>query len=192
MSNRRRFNLIYKATNTVEDKHYVGQTIFTMSSRKASHKTKALKLGAKSPFYDAIRKFGWDNFEWNIVCYCEDQDELDAKEDEVIVQLGRENCYNSHTGGKNNFKLSEEHRKRRSESMMGDKNPMYGKTLSDEEKTNLMEASMEVCCKPVVKIATGETYESVSECSRQEGVSIGTVSLHCNNKVKTPRYQFFQ
>jgi len=187
---RRRFNLVYKATNVVDNKSYVGQTTFTLASRKSGHKTKALKLNKPSPFYNAIREYGWDNFVWEIVCYCKDQEELDIKEDETLELLGRENCYNSSTGGKSSFKISNKHKQIISDNMMGNKNPMYGRKLSQEEKTNLLNASMEVCKKKVIKLSNNQVFESVSECAREDNVSMGTVSLHCNNKIKIPRYQF--
>lgn len=181
--------LVYKATNNIDGNGYVGQTTANLANRKSSHKTKALKLDKPSPFYRAIREYGWDNFTWEVVGYCETQEELDKLEVDTIQELG-DKCYNSSTGGRRNYNISEAHREIVRKNMTGKKNPMYGRKMSEEEKKNLLAASMEVCSKQVQNIATGELYESISECARQEGYSIATISLHCNNKVKTPRYKF--
>ena len=187
---RKRSNIIYKATNTIENKYYIGQTIFTLSARKASHKRKALILNKPSPFYDAIREYGFQAFIWEIICVCDSQEELDVKEREAIEKLGKENCYNAYSGGKSKFTLSDKTKEKLSRQKLKENNPRYGKKMSEEEKKNLIKASMEVCSKKVIKIETGEIYESISECARQNNCSIATISLHCNNKIKTQKYCF--
>jgi len=186
---RKRYLLVYKATNKIDGKSYVGQTTFTLASRKSGHKTKALKLNKPSPFYRAIREYGWDNFTWEIVGECKTQEELDMLEAQTIKELG-DKCYNSSTGGRSNYQISEAHKEIVRKNMTGKKNPMYGKKLSKEEKKQLLEASMEVCQKAVVNIDTGKIYPSVSECARQEGYAIATISLHCNGKLRSQRYKF--
>ena len=186
---RKQYLLVYTATNAVNGKSYVGQTKTTLAARKSQHKTKALKLNAESPFYRAIREYGWDAFDWEVVGHCNSQKELDELETKTIEALSS-NCYNSSSGGKSHFNISEAHKGIIRRNMMGKRNPMYGKKLSEEEKHNLLKASMEVCCKQVQNIETGKVYESVSECARQEGCSIATVSMHCNRKIKSQRYQF--
>jgi len=58
--------LIYRATNTVNGKAYVGVTRQTLSARQAAHKCRA-KNGAASAFYGAIRKYGWQAFVWEVL-----------------------------------------------------------------------------------------------------------------------------
>lgn len=186
---RKRYLLVYKATNIIDGKSYVGQTTTNLANRKSSHKTKALRLNKPSPFYRAIRECGWENFTWEVVGYCESLEELDKLEADTIEELGGK-AYNSSTGGRRNYNISDAHKEIVRKNMTGKRNPMYGKKLSDEDKKNLLAASMKVCSKQVQNIQTGKRYESMSECSRREGCSVGTVSLHCNNKVKNPRYKF--
>lgn len=186
---RRKYLLVYKATNNIDGKSYVGQTTNNLANRKSSHKTKALKQNQPSPFYRAIREYGWEAFGWEVVGYCDTQAELDLLEAQTISEL-KGNCYNSSTGGRVKFNLSEAHKEIVRKNMTGKKNHRYGKTLSEEDKANLLKASMEVCSKRVQNIESGKIYESISECSRQENISIASVSLHCNNKLKTQRYRF--
>ena len=60
---------IYKYTNLIDDnnKIYVGQC-FNINSRKRAHKSAALKGSEACPlFYRAIRKYGYENFSFEII-----------------------------------------------------------------------------------------------------------------------------
>lgn len=60
--------LIYKATNKINGKSYIGQTVQTLNQRKSRHKYAVEHNEQKySKFYAAIKKYGWDNFEWEIL-----------------------------------------------------------------------------------------------------------------------------
>lgn len=61
-----RNGLVYLARNKVDGKVYVGATIKTLDARRKFH----MKVGMKksdSLFYQAIRAFGEDAFEWSIL-----------------------------------------------------------------------------------------------------------------------------
>ena len=53
--------LIYKITNKINGKAYIGQTTKSLAERWAGH-TKAAKLGCKYALHCAIRKYGPENF----------------------------------------------------------------------------------------------------------------------------------
>ena len=59
------YGLIYEAINKVNNKKYIGQTKSRLCSRKGSHKTQS--KNGDTIFYRAIRKYGWENFEWKII-----------------------------------------------------------------------------------------------------------------------------
>lgn len=96
--------VIYKAKNIVTDKVYIGLDS-RWPARKHVHKVNALKNNVKSAFYNAIRKYGWDNFEWNIIEECNDKHEMAEREIANIllynslVPFG----YNMTTGGEGRF-----------------------------------------------------------------------------------------
>lgn len=96
--------IIYMATNKVNGKKYIGQTVQTLAARKGAHLRNA-RNGIKFPFYNAIRKYGEDNFSWVVLCTAGDIGELDAREKYFIAAYGtfaaRSKGYNATAGGGN-------------------------------------------------------------------------------------------
>lgn len=58
--------IIYEAVNKINHKKYVGKTIKSLTERKIQHKSRSKKYNTY--FYKAIRKYGFQNFHWNILC----------------------------------------------------------------------------------------------------------------------------
>lgn len=79
--------LIYKATSKTSGKSYIGQTVKSLNQRKSEHKHRALyEKDYKNAFHNAIRKYGFDDFEWTVI---EESDSwtyetLDQKEKDYI------------------------------------------------------------------------------------------------------------
>jgi hypothetical protein len=57
--------VIYRATNKTNNKVYIGFDS-KWPRRKIAHKTKT-KTGSNLYFHNAIRKYGWDNFDWEVL-----------------------------------------------------------------------------------------------------------------------------
>ena len=57
--------IIYKATNKINGKVYIGQTEKTLEHRKEVHHRDSERMDTY--FYRAIRKYGWENFEWEVI-----------------------------------------------------------------------------------------------------------------------------
>lgn len=55
--------IIYKITNKINGKVYIGQTTDSLSRRKSGH-IQAATSGSKSKLYSAMRKYGVENFEF--------------------------------------------------------------------------------------------------------------------------------
>lgn len=58
--------VIYMYTNNINNKVYIGQTN-RPKIRQVEHKCHSLKRGTSTHFYNAVRKYGWDNFKYSIL-----------------------------------------------------------------------------------------------------------------------------
>lgn len=59
--------IIYKATNTINGKAYIGFTSHSLKKRMKEHKNRTNNSSESRYFHNAIRKWGWDAFVWNII-----------------------------------------------------------------------------------------------------------------------------
>ena len=169
--------IIYKATNKIDGKCYIGQTIHSLKRRKTDH------LWSKDNcyFHNAIQKYGWNNFEWKVIEECSSEEELNEMEFHYIKQYNsfRPNGYNLTMGGRGirGYKHSEktkrkikkarskqimnpcpyEQRIALSKNQMGENNTFYGKKHSEESKEK-MSKSKKGCKRPDLK---GKTYEEL-------------------------------
>jgi group I intron endonuclease len=145
--------IIYKAKNKINGKVYIGQTIVSLNERKGDHRRKAERHGAKTYFHCAIRKYGFDSFEWDIIDSAKNIKELNEKEKYWIKfynSLNTKNGYNIEHGGDNKIPVqstrdkisktqkgrtrSDEFKKKISNATKGNKNPFYGKHHSEESR----------------------------------------------------------
>jgi group I intron endonuclease len=117
--------LIYKATNKINGKCYIGQTVNDLQWRKTKHINEAKRSAHNFYFHNALRKYDFD-FSWRTLCKCETQEELDRKEIYYIKKFKSE--YNILPGGCGNGGV-----------FVGEKNPMFGKHHSDETKRKISE-----------------------------------------------------
>jgi len=142
--------VVYKATNTVNNKVYIGKTIRNINHAKARHKNRAFRDNYITYFYNALRKYGWEAFSWQVVFNGSSDEEIQAKEIELIAEH-QDICYNMTSGGDGSagIKVSEETRKKHSENSKGPNNncfgllgkdhPTYGNKHSDEFKQRMSE-----------------------------------------------------
>jgi group I intron endonuclease len=136
---------IYKITNKTNGHFYIGYTKLTLEKRFKLH-TKATTN--RMPIVSAIKKYGVDNF--NIELLCEFNNKLDATTCEIKLIEELKPNYNIHPGGTGgsmygpmNGMYGKKHTdtwiKNKSKSMSGKNNPMYNKTHTDEVKKILSE-----------------------------------------------------
>ena len=149
------FGIVYLVINKVNNKTYVGQTVKSLSVRKASHKHAAFykrKHNSNNKFYNAIRKHGWDNFEWYILDSASNIDDLNMLEMHYIDKFqSYYEGYNStfgggHELGKKMPKWTPERKAQHilkqtgrvcseeSKRLMSENNPMRGKFGADHPK----------------------------------------------------------
>lgn len=100
---------IYKITNKINSKCYIGQSI-NIERRFIHHKKYRYGFQNNKVLYKAIQKYGIDNFDFEIIEECL-QEELDKKEKYYIEKYNAYyNGYNMTKGGdgKNGYRLTQE------------------------------------------------------------------------------------
>lgn len=114
---------IYRCVNTINGKVYIGCTV-DLARRKSAHKYEAITRRTDTKFYNAIRKYGFESFTWEIVYSSWDAEHCINIIEDVIIKYhdSINNGYNSMQGGY------------KGPSLFGADNGMYGKTHSDKFK----------------------------------------------------------
>ena len=77
--NKKTIMIIYKSTNKITQKVYIGQTKHTLDKRIKNH-IKESKINSDRPFMLSINKYGIDNFTFEIIDSANNLDELNDKE----------------------------------------------------------------------------------------------------------------
>jgi group I intron endonuclease len=188
--------IIYKATNKMNGKCYVGLTTGLLKERMMAHFRSSIdttnKRGYGSKFYRAIRKYGFDAFEWKVVLICPIED-LRMQEIITIEEVDSYyHGYNSTPGGEDNPMNHREFRDKVAKSKVGKKRPdmvekgklRAGTHASEEtkmkmslshagEKGSLAKLTRDKVYDIREKYATGEYF--YKDLARQYGVSIHTI-----------------
>lgn len=151
LKNQDGFGCIYKITNIVNNKKYIGQTSkYYINDRWAEHRWNA-RIGHEGYLYNAMRKYGEENFVFNVVLHDIPIDKLNYYEEVMIKKFNtfKPHGYNLTKGGggtrglipyNKGMKRPEVSKKLKefynrpdikavlSERIKGSKNPMYGRT----------------------------------------------------------------
>jgi group I intron endonuclease len=100
---------IYKITNTINNKVYVGKTERTVEERWAEHLRNVSKYGDRLPLYKAMAKYGKENFAIETIEEC-DTSNIDDREIYWIAHYGSYGAgYNCTGGGEGGIKDYHEH-----------------------------------------------------------------------------------
>lgn len=132
--------IIYKVTNRINGKVYIGQTVRNLQERMEEH-----ARHTNTAFDKALRKYGLDAFDVEEIDSASTMDELNQKEMHWIKFYNSivPNGYNMCEGGGNTrgFHHSEISKRKMSESKsisyLGEKNPFFGKTHSESSKQKM-------------------------------------------------------
>ena len=129
---------VYQHKNKINGKIYIGITSQKPEDRWGSQ---GCNYKSSPHFYSAIQKYGWNNFEHNILFTGLTKEQACLKEQELIKEydlMNREFGYNSTSGG-DIFVMNEETKQKISQAMMGNKNGL-GHPCSEEKKKKISEA----------------------------------------------------
>lgn len=187
--------IVYIHTNKFNGKMYIGITSQPPKNRWRDGVGYVLGYKNKTYFYNAILKYGWDNFSHEILFEGLTEDEAKAKEVELIAKWKTNNRaygYNLTEGGEGtlgfrNFSIeqrerrsefmknrivSEETRKRMSAARKGKPSWNSGKTLDDAYKRKISENhghSKKVTIDGIV-------FRNITEGAKHIGVTRKTLS----------------
>lgn len=176
--------IVYKAVNKVTEKVYVGKTVRNLSHAKARHKSRAFrawKTGCESKFYTAIRKYGWEEFEWSILYNGTSDEDIQEKERYYINELDTLNSgYNLTPGGDGGAgkTLSVTHKAKLSEASTGSNNncyglygadhPAYGNVHTEETKAKIRQANLGKAKTEEHKRKLSEAKKRISRFSQED------------------------
>lgn len=109
--------IIYKITNKLTGRSYVGQTVGSLGKRWSQHTTSTKNC----PMYNAFRKYGRDNFTIETLCSALDPSYLNELEQFFIKYFNTlsPHGYNLTSGGDSAFTRSEESREKQRMAMTG-------------------------------------------------------------------------
>lgn len=122
--------IVYKHTNQINGKSYIGISSQSLKSRSGSN---GKNYNKNKHFYDAIKKYGWNNFSHEVLFSGLSPIDAQRKEIELIAKYQSNNPqygYNLSSGGESGnagCTMSEAEKSRRSQAYSGKGNPMYGK-----------------------------------------------------------------
>lgn len=197
---------IYKITNLLTGDFYIGQTIDFENRIKAHKRVPPPKMR------DDVKKYGWDNFKFEVVEEC-NRGELKDRECYYIKTLNP--AYNILPFG---YEVTEETRRKRSQTLMGHEvkpetraklrkfqlgrkhtkasrekmsRSRKGHPVSPEVREKIRQAHLgrkhnyKTCEKSLVCVETQVIYESIKAAALALGVSKSTISSALRGRVKT-------
>lgn len=129
---------VYQHKNKINNKIYIG---ITKQEPEKRWGVNGANYKSSPHFFAAIQKYGWDNFEHNILFTNLTKEEACNKEQELIKfynSMDRNFGYNSTLGGEN-FTMNKETKEKISQALKGNKNGL-GKPCSEEKKKKISEA----------------------------------------------------
>ena len=186
------YGIIYKITNTVNGKIYIGQTTQTLKNRKKDHRNSMERERLKKlALYRAFKKYGFENFEWTTIYYAKDKNDLDEMEKYYIQfykTMSPRYGYNMTFGGEGGQHpeeikkkisrslkgrvFSEETKKKLSLSLKGkytkEKSSWWGRKHTEAERKKIGDAQKGQKNHNYGKKATEETRKKQSESHKGE------------------------
>lgn len=155
MYSEKKFYTVYKTTNTINGKFYIGV--------HGTNKMDDYYLGSGKILKDAIKKYKKENFIKEILFVFDSYEQAFEKEKQLVNEnvINSELCYNCKLGGEGGTGLFGEKngfygKKHKPESKVwakerdqnGEKNPMYGRKQTDESRKLMSERRKGLGKKP--------------------------------------------
>ena len=144
---------IYKITNDINNKVYVGKTTNTLEQRFKEHCSDSQKRGEeKRPLYSAMKKYGAEHFKISLIEECPIEKENEREIFWIAYYKGYEDGYNATLGGEGACIYSREE--------------IF--SLLNQGKTTKEICDKLKCCKDVVYNVANSFNISLNKSSRQK------------------------
>jgi group I intron endonuclease len=180
---------LYKITNKIDNKSYIGQTRNSLKRRWNAH---CSKRSTCRYLKNAIERHGRDNFEIvvleEVMCpiVADYREKILIESHQTIAPDG----YNLKSGGAG-------YSATKAIGQKGKISPFKGKIHSEKSKALMSKAKKgwtgnqtTFKVRPVICLTTGKTYPSTSQAAKDEVVSHAAVTLACQGKRKNPKKAF--
>ena len=186
--------IVYKISNSINNKVYFGITQQSLKVRWQQHKCNSNK---KSYYlYNAIKKHGFENFKIEVVFYANDKDEMFTKEQELIKEYKSNHSdfgYNNSIGGESSrcgCKLTNEQKNKISDYQKSrvrkphseETKLIMSKVAKGRDMTKAVLASSKkrkgkpALNKKRVILNNEKIFESLTDASNKTGISINSIS----------------
>lgn len=165
--------IVYKAISP-SNKIYIGITTCSLEKRMKEHYKTAKMCRDNYKFYNAIRKYQFENFKWEIIDQVNSMQELFEKEEYYIKIFDSfNNGYNSTLGGEGckGVVHSEE-----SKRILSEKSSIQWNNLSYEEKQKRIKNNLTGHKKMVID-NFGNIFEYMMDAAIYYNIQISTVSM---------------
>ena len=168
MRKQKRYHFIYKTTNLLNGRYYIGM-----------HSTDDMNdgyMGSGIYLRRSLNKHGTRNHKREILEYCKTRQELKSREEEIVNlnEIAKKECMNLRVGGSGSRYIrvtSDETRKKLSESHKGQIPWIKGKTHSEETRRKLSEAGkgrkLSVDHKQKITNWNEQRWNTISDTDRQ-------------------------
>lgn len=194
-----RSNEVYKITNKVTNKIYIGITNQGSGARYRHHWYES-RIGEPSPIHRSMAKYGEDNFTLEIIDFADTYDELKEKEKYWIKQYNSTDKsigYNLTEGGDGTFG-----RKHSEDTKEKIRQKAIGRKVSEETKKKMSETRLGKCSdkqrEHLLKLTVGQSkkiyqydtdfnligeYNSIKEASKITGIDRNTIGRQLKKEV---------
>lgn len=192
---------IYKITNLINGKIYIGQTVKSVQCRWTQHKRDALN-GFDYILYRAMRKHGLDNFSVEEIDGANSLSELNYKETQYIWKFNShisQGGYNTLFGGNNKQSPQYVRDQIAKSSKRSWKNPEYRKKIEESASRNALKRYKEnFLVYKAIKKGSSEKGEYVGKwsnqklCSEALNIHPGEISSVLNGKTAQMKGYIFE
>ena len=176
--------IVYRVTNKVDGRFYVGQTTRGLTFRKWFHIND--RRHYNSPFHKAIERYGEGAFEWEVLYEIDRPTRLELvaeldRLEKIEIDMGNPLCYNQSSGGWSGFTITDDVRDRISDGVKA--------SMTKERRQKIGQTTRENLSRPVARYTVEgvllTSYESATEAAAKTRLSRTAIRECCLGKTKT-------